>query len=60
MPKDEASKPTLSLETLLLLQQCLRAQQLSVGDESFRDLAQATVKALDELDQAIEKAQAEG
>lgn len=43
----------MSLETLLLLQQCLKGQQLSVGDPQFSELASATTKALHELDEAI-------
>lgn len=47
----------LSLPTLLLLQRCLDAQQLSVGDPGFADTAVAVVSAKLELAAAIDAAQ---
>lgn len=43
----------MTLETLLLLQRCLYAQQMNVGDPSFRDTAKSVLKAMEELDEAI-------
>lgn len=43
----------MSLETLLLLQRCLRAQQLSVGDPEFSSIAPIVLGAITELDAAI-------
>lgn len=46
----------MTLETLLLLQQCLQGQQLAVGSPDFPDVAKVTITALAELDQAITEA----
>ena len=43
----------MTRETLLLLRHCLCAQQLVVGAEDFAEVAQATVKALAELEAAL-------
>lgn len=48
----------MTLATLLLLRQCLQAQQLLVGDPSFRDSARSVLVALDEIDEAIATAEA--
>lgn len=47
----------MSLETLLLLQRCLHAQQMTVGDPTFVATARQVLAALDELEQAIRDAQ---
>jgi len=47
----------MTLGTLLLLRQCLQAQQLVVGDPTFRDSARSVLVALDELDEAIAAAE---
>lgn len=49
----------MSLQTLLLLQRCLRVQQMSVGDPAFPAMAREALTALEELDQAIVRAQQE-
>lgn len=46
----------LSLGTLLLLQRCLDAQQLNVGDPDFDTTAHAILKAKWELADAIQLA----
>jgi hypothetical protein len=52
---------TLSLDTLVLLRDCLHAQVLTVGDPNFAQTAARATVAAAELDQAIQKAQhAEG
>lgn len=43
----------LSLDTLLLLQRCLHAQQLSVGDPGFEESAPIVLRAKVELAEAI-------
>lgn len=43
----------MTLATLVLLRDLLRAQQLSVGAEDFAPTARAVLVALDELDEAI-------
>jgi hypothetical protein len=48
----------LSLDTLQMLRRCLVAQQLSVGDPDFAQVAAAASAALAELDQAISAAEA--
>jgi len=47
----------MTLETLLLLRRCLHAQQMTVGDPAFPDMARQVLAALAELDEAIDKAQ---
>ena len=47
---------TITLETLLLLQRVLDAQQMSVGDPDFDSLAPIVLAAKEELRQAIETA----
>lgn len=43
----------MSRETLLLLQTCLKAQQLQVGAPDFIVVAEATSLALVELEEAL-------
>lgn len=47
----------MSLETLLLLQRCLNAQSMTVGDPNFSDTARTVLVAMDELKAEIEKTQ---
>ena len=44
----------MTLDTLLLLQRILDAQQMSVGDPDFEVMAPLVLSAKDELRQAIE------
>lgn len=46
----------MTLDTLLLLQRVLDAQQMSVGDPDFDSLAPIVLAAKEELRQAIEAA----
>lgn len=46
-------QPPLSRDTLTLLHRVLCAQQLAVGDQDFRAMAQAVTAALDELEAAL-------
>ena len=50
--------PGLSLDTLLLLQRCLDAQQMVVSDPEFEATALAVIRAKRELAEAIAAAQA--
>ena len=43
----------MTLDTLMLLEQILCAQQLHVGDSGFDEMAQRVLVAKDELRQAI-------
>lgn len=43
----------MTLATLLLLQRCLHAQQMSVGDPAFATTARQVLDALAELDVEI-------
>jgi hypothetical protein len=47
----------VTLETLLLLQRCLLAQQLNVADPTFSAVARQVLVALDELAAEIAAAQ---
>ena len=46
----------MTLDTLILLQRILDAQQMSVGDSDFDSLAPIVLAAKEELRQAIEAA----
>lgn len=49
----------MSLETLLLLQRCLKGQTLQVSDPNFATVAAQVSAALTELDAAIAAARKE-
>ena len=50
----------MSLDTLLLLRDCLNAQQLQVGQPGFAAVAQRAITAAAELDAAIDAARSAG
>jgi hypothetical protein len=46
----------MSLETLLLLKQCLEERELAIGHPKFRETALQVIAAQAELEAAIEQA----